>query len=152
MDRRENLQQFYIQFFIFQQTQVIAAAAAGVAAEGLSPKDAKAEAENAAQLSVALVENAIVILMLVEDHLRLQSKLSWASRTKDGSASLPSLISSFTNRSIPLSTIGRESLEVMGDRRLSSTDTGGLPLDVCVPLFLHHISRMHTTESMYFYG
>lgn len=136
MYRRENLQQFYIQFFIFQQTQVIAAAAAGVAAEGLSPKDAKAEAENAAQLSVALVENAIVILMLVEDHLRLQSKLSWASRTKDGSASLPSLISSSTNRSIPLSTIGRESLEVMGDRRLSSTDTGGLPLDVCVPLFL----------------
>ncbi|GKV12962.1 hypothetical protein SLEP1_g24045 [Rubroshorea leprosula] len=34
------------------QTQVIAAAAAGVAAEGLPPKDAKAEAENAAQLSV----------------------------------------------------------------------------------------------------
>lgn len=32
------------------QTQVIAAAAAGVAAEGLPPKDAKVEADNAAQL------------------------------------------------------------------------------------------------------
>ncbi|GAB4844399.1 BEACH domain-containing protein C2 [Ancistrocladus abbreviatus] len=41
------------------QTEVIAAAAAGVAAECSSPRNAKAEAENAAQLSVALVENAI---------------------------------------------------------------------------------------------
>lgn len=49
------------------QTQIIAAAAAGIAAEGLSPLDSKAEAENAAQVSVALVDNAIVLLMLVED-------------------------------------------------------------------------------------
>lgn len=67
--------------FSVLQTQVIAAAAAGVAAGGLTPKAAKIEAENAAQLSVALVENAIVILMLVEDHLRLQSKLYSASST-----------------------------------------------------------------------
>ncbi|KAF8393929.1 hypothetical protein HHK36_020131 [Tetracentron sinense] len=69
------------------QTQVIAAAAAGVAAEGLSPKEAKAETENAAHLSVALVENAIVILRFVEDHLRLRSQLCRASSFVDGSAS-----------------------------------------------------------------
>nr|XP_023875242.1 BEACH domain-containing protein C2-like isoform X4 [Quercus suber]XP_023875243.1 BEACH domain-containing protein C2-like isoform X4 [Quercus suber] len=112
-----------------QQTQVIAAAAAGVAAEGLSPKDSRAEAENAAQLSVALVENAIVILMLVEDHLRLQSKLSCASRAKDGSPSSISLASPLNNHPNSLTT-GRESMEAMGDRRSSSSDSGGLPLDV----------------------
>ncbi|GMY09403.1 BEACH domain-containing protein C2 isoform X2, partial [Fagus crenata] len=112
------------------QTQVIAAAAAGVAAEGLSPKDARAEAENAAQLSVALVENAIVILMLVEDHLRLQSKLSCASRTKDCSPSPLSLVSPLNNHSNSLTTTGRESVEAVGDCRSSSSDTGGLPLNV----------------------
>ncbi|GMH31072.1 hypothetical protein Nepgr_032915 [Nepenthes gracilis] len=40
-----------------------------------SPRNATAGAKNVAQLSVVLVENAIVILMLVEDHLRLQRKL-----------------------------------------------------------------------------
>ncbi|KAL9228969.1 hypothetical protein vseg_004493 [Gypsophila vaccaria] len=69
------------------QTEVIAAAAAGVAAECFSPTNAKAEAENAAQLSVALVENAIVILMLVEDHLRLQSKLYCTQRNVTSSMS-----------------------------------------------------------------
>ncbi|KAK3194967.1 hypothetical protein Dsin_026277 [Dipteronia sinensis] len=110
------------------QTQVIAAAAAGVAAEGLSPQDAKAEAQNAAQLSVALVENAIVILMLVEDHLRLQSKLSCASRMKDVSPSPLSLVAPVNNRSSLLPSIG-ESMESLGDRR-SSIDSGGVPLDV----------------------
>ncbi|OAY49278.1 BEACH domain-containing protein C2 isoform X3 [Manihot esculenta] len=110
------------------QTQVIAAAAAGVAAEGLSPREAKAEAENAAQLSVALVENAIVILMLVEDHLRLQSKLSCASRVVDSSPSPISLVSPLNNRAIPLTSTGRDSFESLGDRR--SNDSGGLPLDV----------------------
>uniref|UniRef100_A0A6N2L8F9 BEACH-type PH domain-containing protein n=1 Tax=Salix viminalis TaxID=40686 RepID=A0A6N2L8F9_SALVM len=107
------------------QTQVIAAAAAGVAAEGLPPKDAKVEADNAAQLSVALVENAIVILMLVEDHLRLQSKLSCASRVADSSPSPLSLVSPLNNRS---SSLGADSFEALGDRR--SSDSGGLPLDV----------------------
>lgn len=111
------------------QTQVIAAAAAGVAAEGLPPKDAKAEARNAAQLSVALVENAIVILMLVEDHLRLQSKLSCASRKKDASPSPLSLVSPLNNRSSLSASIGAESLESLGDRR---SDSSGLPLDVCI--------------------
>ncbi|GFP82298.1 beach domain-containing protein lvsc [Phtheirospermum japonicum] len=106
------------------QTQVIAAAAAGVAAEGLRPMDAKIEAENAAQLSVALVENAIVILMLVEDHLRLQSKLYSASRLPTTSAS-------------PLSTMlhvgDNSSSTVRGEtssRNSSSSESGGLSLNV----------------------
>ena len=113
------------------QTQVIAAAAAGVAAEGLSPKDAKAEAENAAQLSVALVENAIVILMLVEDHLRLQSKQSSSSCAAVGSLSPLSHTYPTNNRSSSLPTI-EESTEVMDDRRSLSNDSGGVPLDVCM--------------------
>lgn len=107
------------------QTQVIAAAAAGVAAEGLSPIDSKAEAENAAQLSVFLVENAIVILMLVEDHLRLQSKISFASRAVDSSPSPLSLVSPLNNRPTSLPSI-RESFESGGDDRNSA----GVPLDV----------------------
>lgn len=107
------------------QTQVIAAAAAGVAAEGLSPIDSKAEAENAAQLSVFLVENAIVILMLVEDHLRLQSKISCASRVVDSSPSPLSLVSPLNNRPTSLTPV-RESFESMGENRNSA----GVPLDV----------------------
>lgn len=113
------------------QTQIIAAAAAGVAAEGLSPKDAKAEAENAAQLSVALVENAIVILMLVEDHLRLQSKQSSSVRVAD---SLPSPLTAahpINNRSSSLATI-EESTEVIDDRSSVASDSEGVPLDVCI--------------------
>ncbi|XP_058744102.1 BEACH domain-containing protein C2-like isoform X2 [Vicia villosa] len=104
------------------QTQVIAVAAAGVAAEGLSADDAKAEAENAAQLSVVLVENAIVILMLVEDHLRFQSKQSSSLRAADGSPSPLSLFYPVNNNS---TTITRESTEVMGDRTSSSRNSGG---------------------------
>ncbi|KAK7256659.1 hypothetical protein RIF29_30113 [Crotalaria pallida] len=110
------------------QTQIIAAAAAGVAAECSSPKDAKAEAENAAQLSVALVENAIVILMLVEDHLRLQSK-QFSSRAADGSSSPLSHVYSINNRSSLLSTI-EDSTVLMEDRRTISSDSVGVPLDV----------------------
>nr|KYP64267.1 Neurobeachin-like protein 2 [Cajanus cajan] len=111
------------------QTQIIAAAAAGVAAEGLSPTDAKAEAENAAQLSVALVENAIVILMLVEDHLRLQSKQSSSARASDSSPSPLSAVYPINNRLSSLSTI-EESDEVMDDRKSLASDSGGVPLDV----------------------
>jgi hypothetical protein len=118
------------QTFLLLQTQVIAAAAAGVAAGGLPPKDAKVEAENAAQLSVALVENAIVILMLVEDHLRLQSKLSSASSVVDSSSPPLSLVSPLNNHSSSPASIGTDSLEALGDRR--SSDSGGLPLDVCI--------------------
>ncbi|OIV89875.1 hypothetical protein TanjilG_18595 [Lupinus angustifolius] len=111
------------------QTQIIAVAAAGVAAEGLSPDDSKAQAEDAAHLSVALVENAIVILMLVEDHLRLQSKQSYFLRATDCSPSPLSIFYPIRNNSTSLSTIG-ESAEVLGDRTSSSSDSGGVSLDV----------------------
>jgi len=105
------------------QTQIIAAAAAGVAAGGLSPREAKTEADNAAQLSVALVENAIVILMLVEDHLRLQSKQSSSTRAADASPSPISAEYQINSRPMSLSTI-EESLE--------ASDSGAVPLDVCI--------------------
>ncbi|KAL4567136.1 hypothetical protein LXL04_022710 [Taraxacum kok-saghyz] len=89
------------------QTQVIAAASAGVGSYGLPPEFSKAEVENAVMLSVALVENAIVMLMLVEDHFRLQSKLF-----KPGSSS-------------PLSSAIH-----VGSSRNSSKDSEGLPFDV----------------------
>lgn len=117
--------------FIFSllQTQVIAVAAAGVAAEGLSPDDAKAEAENAAHLSVALVENAIVILMLVEDHLRLQSKQSSSSRVTDVSPSPLSIF--YPTNSNSRSVIG-QSTEVTSDRTPSSRNSGGISIDVSI--------------------
>ncbi|KAL4338491.1 hypothetical protein HN51_048684 [Arachis hypogaea] len=110
------------------QTHTIAAAAAGVAAEGLSPDLAKVEAENAAYLSVALVENAIVILMLVEDHLRLQSK-QFTLRATDVSPSPLSLFFPAQDNSPSLSVTG-ESTEVMGDRTSSSSNSGAVSLDV----------------------
>ncbi|XP_058737236.1 BEACH domain-containing protein C2 isoform X1 [Vicia villosa] len=109
------------------QTQIIAAAAAGVAAGGLSPTDAKVEADNAAQLSVALVENAIVILMLVEDHLRLQSKQS-SSRNADISPSPLSTLYPISDHRISLSTID-ESTEVTDNQRSLSSGSGAIPLD-----------------------
>lgn len=114
------------------QTQVIAAAAAGVAAEGLAPKDAKMGAENAAQLSVALVENAIVMLMLVEDHLRLQSKLYSASCLPTTSVSPLSTVLPTGGHST--STVGGETSEPVSSRNSSSRDSGGLPLNVRIQL------------------
>lgn len=71
---------------------------------------------------MALVENAIVILMLVEDHLRLQSKLFCARRTVSGTVSI-----SAASRSNSLSKDAGELKDASGD----SKNTGGLPLDVC---------------------
>lgn len=105
-----------------QQTQAIAAAAAGVAAEGLSPQESKVEAENAAHLSVALAENAVVILMLVEDHLRMQGQLYCISQSIEGGGTPKSATSS---RSNSLSRSGSESL-----RSSLSSEPSGLPLDV----------------------
>ena len=114
---------FYLHNRFFpQQTQVIAAAAAGVAAEGLAPKDAKAGAENAAQLSVFLVENAIVILMLVEDHLRSQSKQTCATNAVASPSPLK-------KRTSTLTAIG-ESSEISSSRASLSSDSGKVPLDV----------------------
>ncbi|KAK1289926.1 hypothetical protein QJS10_CPB18g01551 [Acorus calamus] len=114
-----------------QQTQVIAAAAAGVAAEGLSPEHAKAEAENAAQLSVALAENAVVILMIVEDHLRLQSQLYSASHSLGDTESPSNVTLSSVSRSNSIGTTTKETSEAVGLKQLSlSGDSGGLSLDV----------------------
>ncbi|KAK6144048.1 hypothetical protein DH2020_020868 [Rehmannia glutinosa] len=88
---------------------------------GLRPKDAKIEAENAAQLSVALVENAIVILMLVEDHLRLQSKLYSASCLPTTSVSPLSNVLPVTSSTVRGETSSRNS---------SASDAGGLSLNV----------------------
>ncbi|KAK1313447.1 hypothetical protein QJS10_CPA06g00328 [Acorus calamus] len=116
---------------LLQQTQVIAAAAAGVAAEGLSPEHAKAEAENAAQLSVALAENAIVILMIVEDHLRLQSQLHSASHSLGDTESPSNVTLSSVSRSNSIGTTTGETSEAVGLKQLSlSGDSGGLSLDV----------------------
>lgn len=113
-----------------QQTQVIAAAAAGVAAEGLSPQEAKAEAESAAHLSVALAENAIVILMLVEDHLRLQGQLFAASSSLDGPSSPTS--SAVGHSDLLGKAIGEASDVLISKKSQLSSDAGGLPLDVCI--------------------
>ncbi|XP_047154888.1 BEACH domain-containing protein C1-like [Vigna umbellata] len=111
------------------QTQIIAMAAAGVASEGLSPDAAKAEAENATHLSVALVENVIVILMLVEDHIRSQCKQSSSSRAADGS---PSPLSLFypVHYNLTSSFTSSESTDVRGDRTSASSNSGGVSLDV----------------------
>ncbi|XP_057852146.2 BEACH domain-containing protein C2 isoform X2 [Cryptomeria japonica] len=113
------------------QTQVIAAAAAGVAAGGLSPQAAKAEAESAAYLSVALAENAIVVLMLVEDHLRFQSQVynTAPSVTTPGSPVSVAFSSGGHSSSFGKST--SEGVDSSGPRRVSSfTDSGGFSLDV----------------------
>lgn len=113
------------------QTEVIAAAAAGVAAEGLSPEEAKVQAENAAHLSVALAENAIVILMLVEDHLRSQGQHFCASITGDSIISSTSMASLAASRSYSLGTSAKEPMASGASRRSSvSNDSGGLPLDL----------------------
>ncbi|XP_042504865.1 BEACH domain-containing protein C2-like isoform X3 [Macadamia integrifolia] len=113
-----------------QQTHVISAAAAGVAIKGLPPKDAKAEADTAAQLSVALAENAIVILMLVEDHLRLQSQLFISSHSVDTPVSPSSSALTIGSRSKSLAGTAGESSEDLGTQRSLSSYSGGLSLDV----------------------
>ncbi|KAG0502918.1 hypothetical protein HPP92_002990 [Vanilla planifolia] len=95
------------------QTQVIAAAAAGVAAEGLPPEKAREEAEKVAHPSVALAENAIVVLMIVEDHLRSQAQASYCSTSAV----------SRTNSGVKLGGS-------MSSLPLSRTNSGGLPLEV----------------------
>ncbi|CAM0903433.1 unnamed protein product [Alopecurus aequalis] len=113
------------------QTEVIAAAAAGVAAEGLSPEEAKIQAENAAHLSVALAENAIVILMLVEDHLRSQGQHFCMSHVLSSVLSSSSMASSAPSRTTSLDRTGSEHVDAGLSRRSSlSSDAGGLPLDV----------------------
>ena len=126
-----------------KQTEVIAAAAAGVAAEGLSPEEAKIQAENAAHLSVALAENAIVSLMLVEDHLRSQGQHFCTSLTGDSIVSSASMASLATSRSNSLGTAGKEPAAGASRRSSLSSDAGGLPLDVCNTPWLYVITVRH---------
>lgn len=79
---------------------------------------------------MALVENAIVILMLVEDHLRLQSRLYSSSRIPSGSSSSLSNVQPQGSNS-NVAVVGGQSVEAMGDHKaLSGGDSGGLSLDV----------------------
>ena len=75
------------------------------------PKETKVQAEKAANLSVVLAENAIVLLMLVEDHLRSRSQQFFMSCLVDSAASPASMASSAVSRSNSLSRTGSEHLE-----------------------------------------
>ena len=126
-----------IMYVTEEQTQVVAAAAANVAAEGLSPRTARVEAEAAASLSMSLAENALVLLMLVEDHLRLESQYYYSTislKSALGSGPILPALSNVPSRRH--SAIGIEislpSSDKTNSRRLSTTpDTGGLSLEVC---------------------
>jgi len=122
----------FFYYLSLQQTEGIAAAAAGVAVEGLVPKETKVHAEKAANVSVILAENAIVLLMLVEDHLRSRSQQFFMTCLVDSAASPASMASSAVSRSNSLSRIGSEHLEAGGSRQSLSSDAGGLPVDVCI--------------------
>ncbi|KAG0485899.1 hypothetical protein HPP92_009978 [Vanilla planifolia] len=105
------------------QTQVIASAAAGVSKT--SPQKARAEAENAAQLSVALAENAIVVLMLVEDHLRLQGQQFLSFHPSNLARPTVSVSSANHSYSISLDTSGTESFDLIGSTRTSLSKRAG---------------------------
>eukprot|EP00850_Spirogloea_muscicola_P006613 SM000031S11622 [mRNA] locus=s31:702958:718064:- [translate_table: standard] len=62
------------------QAGLVAATAAGVASENLSPRAARAEVEIAAQLSLSLAENALVLLALIEEFLRIQCQVTTSNR------------------------------------------------------------------------
>uniref|UniRef100_A0ACD5Z3S4 Uncharacterized protein n=1 Tax=Avena sativa TaxID=4498 RepID=A0ACD5Z3S4_AVESA len=104
------------------QSEGIIAPESGVAAE--VPKEAKMQTEKAAHLSVVLAENAIVLMMLVEDHLRSRSQHFFSSCLIDSTA--PASMAS----SRSLSRTGSEPLEAGGSRQSLSSDAGGLPVDV----------------------
>ena len=133
--------------FVFkQQTQVVAAAAAGVAAGGLSPRTAKVEAEAVASLSMSLAENALVLLMLVEDHLRLETQAYQMTLLTKSGAPLLSSSSTFFRRSLDggfESIVGSRRFALSGfdafgpspenppsPRPTSNSDTGSLSLEV----------------------
>jgi hypothetical protein len=96
------------------------------------PKETKPQVEKAGNLSAALAENAIVLLMFVEDHLRSRSQQFFISCTVDSAASPASMTSSAASRSTSLSRTGSEHLEAGGSRQSLSSDAGGLPMDVCI--------------------
>ncbi|XP_058104707.1 BEACH domain-containing protein C2 [Magnolia sinica] len=117
------------------QTQIIAVATAAVAAKGSSPEDAKAELESTTHLYLALADNAVVILMLVEDHLRFQSQHCVASHSTGCPGSPTSVPSSTISLSNSLGKAMGESMETVSSRRTSlSSDSGNLSLDPLAPM------------------
>ncbi|KAG0534790.1 hypothetical protein BDA96_04G310100 [Sorghum bicolor] len=125
-----SLLNFSAQELQVQQTEGTAAAAAGIAVEGLVPKETKVHTEKVANLSLMLAENAIVLLMLVEDHLRSRSQQFFMTCLVDSAASPASMASLAVSRSNSLSRTGSEHLEAGGSRQSLSSDAGGLPVDV----------------------
>ncbi|XP_044420246.1 BEACH domain-containing protein C2 isoform X2 [Triticum aestivum] len=107
------------------QSEGITAAASDVEVETREPK---IQAEKAADLLVVLAENAVVLMMLVEDHLRSRSQQFFTSCLIDSALSPLSMASSAASRS--LSRTGSEPLEAGGSRQSLSSDAGGLPVDV----------------------
>ncbi|GBG78164.1 hypothetical protein CBR_g26196 [Chara braunii] len=104
------------------QTQVVAAVAAGVASEGLSPRAAKAEAEAAAQLPLYLAENSLVLLMLVEDFLRAQCH-AYGEKLKSASSKNMSGTKSPVARLLEgVAAGGFERTSSLGFERLGSMD------------------------------
>lgn len=145
--------------FVRVQTQIVAAAAAGVAAEGLSPRTAKAEAEAVASLSMSLAENALVLLMLVEDHLRLETQAyNMTLLTKAGGPALtnsstllrrsvdgPESLGSRRSNTSGFDVIG-PSLENSPSRRpQSNSETGSLTLEALLCSKFLSMSFTHTT-------
>lgn len=117
-----------------QQTQDTATATGGSTAEGFSPQISKLKSDSDSRLSI-LAENAIVVMMLVEDHLRLQSKLFSSSHSVDCSG-FPVSSTSFTcSHSNSLARDMGESSEILDSRRSTlSSESGGPSLDVCMLL------------------
>ena len=123
---------------MIEQTQIVAAAAANVAAEGLSPRTARLEAEAAASLSMSLAENALVLLMLVEDHLRLESQFFYSTcsaSSESGGLAAPNFSSVPSRRHSAIGIeVRKPNLDASASRRLSITsdtvDTGSLSLEV----------------------
>nr|XP_043628907.1 BEACH domain-containing protein C2-like [Erigeron canadensis] len=88
------------------QIHLIALGSVGEEITGMAPGVTKEQVEDAVRYSEALVENAIVTLMLVEDHLRLQSKEFCLTYFQTGStsplSSVQALVSSPSSISKPL--------------------------------------------------
>uniref|UniRef100_A0A453P874 BEACH-type PH domain-containing protein n=1 Tax=Aegilops tauschii subsp. strangulata TaxID=200361 RepID=A0A453P874_AEGTS len=120
-----SLLDFSAQELRVQQSEGITAAASDVEVETREPK---IQAEKAADLLVVLAENAVVLMMLVEDHLRSRSQQFFTSCLIDSALSPLSMASSAASRS--LSRTGSEPLEAGGSRQSLSSDAGGLPVDV----------------------
>jgi hypothetical protein len=118
----------------------------------MMPKETKLQAEKAANLSAALAENAIVLLMFVEDHLRSRSQQFFMSCSVDNAASPASMTSSVGSRSNPLSRTGSEHLDAGGSRQSLSSDAGGLPIDVCISrMALFHNLNLNNEAQLFMF-